>query len=624
MKRIFSILASLLIVFTIILPSPILADGEETIGDLNIGLDGDMIVMGEYEEQPITWRAIAKDHDGYPEGSVTFFSEYVLGSELIFATEEANSSDYRDSYVKLECEKIYNGLSPDLQKLVLDTDLITVIEKQALGASAPQVEVTIEDQKIYLPSSGELGFSSGKAIAAEDVKPLACFEDGTYPKAYNRNGEEASYWTRTAAYNPFGSTEHDETLVNRSGTSGHTVTVADKDFGIRPMMNLSSQTHVYKWSDGYYHLEKEPANISLYVYTDTYSDGYVTKTIDGYHIGDVINPNEIVKDYIDDSTFGYDILGVYTNKTPDEDKLASDSFTLSEDSTDFSVVVANKYMVLAKALKYNSADKESDPIENYYGNFTMTVRDVLDEKLANIDYATVLGDEYKGYEPEVDEDGKIVYYSTSEWLPFMADVNVTTNYTAIVKFIPIEYTITFDSAADEIEDPENITYTIEDEVTFEEPSRDGFEFLGWYDGNTKVESVPVGSVGDLDLVAHWREVEEAVIVDKDALKEIIDEASKITNDDNKYTADSYKELTDTLKEALEVDKDPNVTQAEVDEMVKLLTSAKDNLKLNDQSDVVVPDTGIDNGTYILIISFGLTLVLLGACVIALKRRVNKQ
>lgn len=53
------------------------------------------------------------------------------------------------------------------------------------------------------------------------------------------------------------------------------------------------------------------------------------------------------------------------------------------------------------------------------------------------------------------------------------------------------------------------TYTIEDEVVLQEPTREGYTFLGWYtdskfSASKKITSIPKGSVGNKVLYAKWR------------------------------------------------------------------------------------------------------------------------
>lgn len=61
-------------------------------------------------------------------------------------------------------------------------------------------------------------------------------------------------------------------------------------------------------------------------------------------------------------------------------------------------------------------------------------------------------------------------------------------------------------------EPDN-KYTIEQEFVLPTPSRNGYEFLGWYNGTTKVEKISVGSMGNMTLVAEWYNPDEALNID---------------------------------------------------------------------------------------------------------------
>lgn len=70
----------------------------------------------------------------------------------------------------------------------------------------------------------------------------------------------------------------------------------------------------------------------------------------------------------------------------------------------------------------------------------------------------------------------------------------------------ISYTIsyTLGSGASGANNP--TSYTIETvDITLKEPSdiKGGYQFLGWYDGDTKVTSIPRGSTGNIALTAKW-------------------------------------------------------------------------------------------------------------------------
>lgn len=83
--------------------------------------------------------------------------------------------------------------------------------------------------------------------------------------------------------------------------------------------------------------------------------------------------------------------------------------------------------------------------------------------------------------------------------------------TMYAKFAPVTYTITYDySGGEGVENPS--TYTIESEdIILNAAGKNGFEFLGWFNGENKIEVVKKGSFGDILLVAKWLEKSPFVV-----------------------------------------------------------------------------------------------------------------
>ncbi|WP_171004996.1 InlB B-repeat-containing protein [Enterococcus hulanensis] len=79
----------------------------------------------------------------------------------------------------------------------------------------------------------------------------------------------------------------------------------------------------------------------------------------------------------------------------------------------------------------------------------------------------------------------------------------TGDRTLIAKWTPVTYKVTFNSnGGTHVSEKE---YTIETGIdTFKAPTRTGYTFEGWYDGQTKVESIPVGETGNRSLEAKWK------------------------------------------------------------------------------------------------------------------------
>lgn len=83
--------------------------------------------------------------------------------------------------------------------------------------------------------------------------------------------------------------------------------------------------------------------------------------------------------------------------------------------------------------------------------------------------------------------------------------------TLYAKFAPVTYTITYDySGGEGVENPS--TYTVESEdIILNAASKSGFEFVGWFNGEEKIEVIKKGSFGDISLVAKWLEKSPFVV-----------------------------------------------------------------------------------------------------------------
>lgn len=85
------------------------------------------------------------------------------------------------------------------------------------------------------------------------------------------------------------------------------------------------------------------------------------------------------------------------------------------------------------------------------------------------------------------------------------------NVKVFAKFSPVTYTITYDYDGGEGIENQS-TYTIESEDIILNPaSKNGFEFLGWFNGEDKIEVIKKGSFGDILLVAKWLEKSPFVV-----------------------------------------------------------------------------------------------------------------
>lgn len=84
----------------------------------------------------------------------------------------------------------------------------------------------------------------------------------------------------------------------------------------------------------------------------------------------------------------------------------------------------------------------------------------------------------------------------------------TGNIDIYVKWIEV-YTITWELGDGVMESTPPAEYTAEDadiDLTAYQPTKDGFNFLGWHNGAEIVTSIPTGSTGNIALTAQWEEI----------------------------------------------------------------------------------------------------------------------
>ena len=80
-------------------------------------------------------------------------------------------------------------------------------------------------------------------------------------------------------------------------------------------------------------------------------------------------------------------------------------------------------------------------------------------------------------------------------------------FTAV--WTPVEYKIKYILNGGTIADGDTDIYTVQQRVTLETPTREGYKFLGWYDEDgKKVTEIPAGSTGDKTFWAKWEKIDD--------------------------------------------------------------------------------------------------------------------
>ena len=228
--------------------------------------------------QDIVWRVVAKSHTGYPSNSVTIWADKVIDLRCFDAIEPQSSDAYiaangNSSYKLSNLAQWLNSdananewyqpsysydTPPTYPNARDDTDyasrpgflnLFTNVEKTSLLLTTVYVANSIVSQKVFLPSTTELGV--GESVTGEGAYWGSHGANGASPtrQVYDYSKVKPSslsadygYWTRTA--------ERSSVVV---GVRGENETVsyaaANGYVGVRPVVNLSDTLFVSDSTD---------------------------------------------------------------------------------------------------------------------------------------------------------------------------------------------------------------------------------------------------------------------------------------------------------------------------------------------------------------------------------------
>lgn len=84
-------------------------------------------------------------------------------------------------------------------------------------------------------------------------------------------------------------------------------------------------------------------------------------------------------------------------------------------------------------------------------------------------------------------------------------MSVTVNENSVYRAVaqPIVYTISYELGDGECDEDNPVSYTIEDSVTFVNPIREGYFFIGWYLDDEMIKGIITGTTGNISVEARW-------------------------------------------------------------------------------------------------------------------------
>ena len=178
----------------------------------------------------------------------------------------------------------------------------------------------------------------------------------------------------------------------------------------------------------------------------------------------------------------------------DEDYKLTSGWKLPDDENKITLQKFNKYDLTFENISFKGEEvKGVDEYDRYYFDF----------KDATLPKPYRAGYTFEGWY----ENGNLV-----EKIEITEDNIGNRIFTAKWELVP--YYISYEGA--EISSSKYTKYTIEDEVKLPEPTKKGYNFLGWYDENdTKVTVIPAGSTGDKTFWAKWEVIPYSITYNLD-------------------------------------------------------------------------------------------------------------
>ena len=139
-------------------------------------------------------------------------------------------------------------------------------------------------------------------------------------------------------------------------------------------------------------------------------------------------------------------------------------------------------------------------------------------------------EDYFATEPTTERRG----YTFDKWdydfsKPIIKDTIITASWNIITYNVYYDLNVPSDSISQDVDNSMNVTtYTVEDAITFQTPSRKGYRFTGWD------KNIEKGTIGDVTVTASWEVIVYDIVYDfSDA--DSVSKATNNTQNPSKYT-----------------------------------------------------------------------------------------
>lgn len=140
------------------------------------------------------------------------------------------------------------------------------------------------------------------------------------------------------------------------------------------------------------------------------------------------------------------------------------------------------------------------------------------------------------YQPTKDGYNFTGWYLNDKLVEYLPE-NTLGEITLVATWELANYNLSYNLDGGILESENPSTYNINDEFTLNIPTKEGYNFLGWYLNDVRVEKIEKGTTGNLLLVARWRTylISEVKEVDKETIVATIGIITSISSNNNGFS-----------------------------------------------------------------------------------------
>ncbi len=420
--------------------------------------------------------------------SATIFQE---DKELFFGETEWLDVKPSKNLISLELKKIYDeSEEPDVPEEPEtpsnpETPTEVTLTFDSNGGTSVEAITGIIGENFTVPAAPtKTGYTFAgwepelpKVFPEEDTTYKAKWTPNTYTVTFNANDGSGEIYSQSFTY------DVKQALTEKA--------FARQDYNFAGWSTTSGDSPVqYNDGEAVKNLTAEPnGNITLYAQWIDKNDYLITYNLNG---GDQNSQNPSSYEDSNDeialyapTRSGYTFEGWYTDA-----EFTTKMESISANSTG-DITLYAKWEVIQYKISYvlnNGTNSDSNPT-----NYTVETETITFET------PTREGYNFAGWYTDANFGSSIQ----------IIEKGSTGNKTLYAKWEVIQYKISYvlNNGTNSTSNPS--TYTVETStITFEAPTRDGYNFVGWYtDANfgTKIEKIENGSTGDKKLYAKWEE-----------------------------------------------------------------------------------------------------------------------